>query len=232
MRICQVTLTVGGLGDAAAFYRDVLQLPVAVQTGQVEATVGSSSLVLEDGEPFAGVHHLAFGIAPADFVLAQDWLGERVELIADDGSVVIDGPAGWHSRSLYFLGPEEILLELIARDADAAVPASEGAVPRLLSISEVGIGVPDVAAAVRTLARQLDLPPFPPQGTSFAPVGGHDGLVILVDQERVWFPSYHQPAARGPLVLRVDAPYAAQVDLTPSVRMVASGSAGTGILAQ
>ncbi len=177
-------------------------------------TVGSSRLILEPGDRFHGVHHLAFGIGPADFQLAQAWLGQRVEAILVDGSEVIEGPEGWHSRSVYFLGPEDILLEFIAREADGHVPASEADVPRPLSISEVGIGVPDVSDAVATLTDQLGLPTFPPQGTHFAPVGGHDGLVILVDEERIWFPTASHQAARGPVVLEIEGPRPARVSLT------------------
>ncbi len=69
--------------------------------------------------------------------------------------------------------------------------------PRPLSLSEVGIGVPSVPEAVRALAGELGLPTFPPQGAQFAPVGDHDGLIILVDQNRIWFPTDAQQAARG-----------------------------------
>jgi len=221
VKVRQVTLTVEHLDEAASFYRDVLQLPVVTQDRRATVTVGSSRLVLEPGQRFRGVHHVAFGIAPADFARTRGWLQQRVELIVVDGSEVVDGPDGWSSRSVYFLGPEEILLELIARDVDAGVPRSRADGLRPVSISEVGIGVPDVAEAVRTLTRELDLAPFPPQGQLFAPVGGHHGLVVLVQEERVWFPSHHQPAARGPVVLEIDAPTAGRLSLTPQASIVA-----------
>jgi catechol-2,3-dioxygenase len=107
---------------------------------------------------------------------------------------------------VYFHGPEEILLEFIARQADAEIPGGTGPVPRPLSISEVGIGVPDVGAAVSELTDTLGLPTFPPQEAQFAPVGNHDGLLILVDHERVWFPTRTHQAARGPLTARIHAP--------------------------
>jgi len=107
MQIQEVALTVSGLAAAARFYHDVLELPVAEQSGQVTVTIGSSRLVLEEGDPFAGAHHLAIGIAPADFEVARGWLSQRVEPIVVDGSEVIEGPEGWDSRSVYFLGPED-----------------------------------------------------------------------------------------------------------------------------
>jgi len=161
VKIRQVAVTVDRLDQAANFYRDVLQLPIHAQAEQVTVTVGSSRLILEAGDHFDGVHHVAFGIAPADFEFTRGWLGQRVDPILVDGSEVIEGPEGWHSKSVYFLGPEDILLEFIARDADDHASASEADAPQPLSISEVGIGVPDVAGAVATLTEQLGLPAFP-----------------------------------------------------------------------
>jgi len=223
VQIEEVTLTVTGLAAAARFYRDVLELPVAEQSGQAAVTIGSSRLVLQEGDQFAGAHHLAIGIAPADFEVARGWLGQRVEPIAVDGSEVIEGPEGWNSRSLYFLGPEGIVLELIARDADSSAPAGDGQAPRPLSLSEVGIGVPSVADAVRALTGELGLPTFPPQGAQFAPVGGHDGLIILVDQNRIWFPTDAQQAARGPVTVKLAAPRAGRLSLRQSATLVADG---------
>lgn len=178
---------------------------------------------MEEGAEFSGVHHLAIGIAPADVEVARDWLSQRVEPFVVDGSEVIDGPEGLDSRSVYFLGPEDIVLELIARDADSCAPAGDGRVPRPLSLSEVGIGVADVAAAVRALTGELGLPTFPPQGALFAPVGGHDGLIILVDQDRIWFPMDAQQPARGPVRVTVAAPRAGRLALRRSATDIAAG---------
>ena len=214
-------MTVARPDQAAAFYRDVLELPVQTTGGRVTVTIGSSRLVLEQGDQFAGVHHLAVGIAPADFELARTWLAHRVEPISVDGSEVIDGPDGWNSRSLYFLGPEDIVLEYIARQAHGHLPAGDGQAPRPLSLSEIGIGVPDVGAAVRALDRVLGLPPFPPQGSQFAPVGDHDGLIILVDQERIWFPTAALQAAHGPVTVQLAAARPGRLSLRESAAVIA-----------
>ena len=126
MKIGQASLTVSRLDQAADFYRDILELPVVARDGSATVTIGSSRLVLEPGEDFDGVHHLAFGIAPVDFELARTWLSQRVEPIVVDGSEVIEGPEGWNSRSVYFLGPEDIVLEFIARDT-SGIAAGPGA---------------------------------------------------------------------------------------------------------
>ena len=51
MKIREVTITVRHLDGAAAFYRDVLRMPVDEQRDRVAVTVGSSRLILVPAEP-------------------------------------------------------------------------------------------------------------------------------------------------------------------------------------
>ncbi|WP_051025012.1 VOC family protein [Nocardia aobensis] len=205
MKILEVELTTTNLAASTEFYRDLLGLTVTTQPEGIVVDIGSSRLRVRAGAAFDGVHHLAFGISPLDFDSARRWLRQRTELITVAGSDIIDGPEGWDSRSLYFRGPEGILLELIARQADRAVPGSADETPRLLSISEVGIGVPDVRQTVRHLAEAFEIPPFPPQLPGFAPVGSHDGLLILANSGRIWFPTEQDIPATGPLSIHIES---------------------------
>ncbi len=225
MKICGVTLTVQDLAGSVQFYRDILGLRVEQNANRAVVHAGASQLTLVRGNQFDGVHHVAFGIVPSEFELAHTWLCERVSLIAADGSQVIVGPTGWNSRSLYFLGPEDIILELIARDADVDAIPGNGESPRILSISEIGIGVTDVPATVQRLSTELALPPFGNQGEKFAPVGNHDGLLIVVDQERIWFPTRSLRPARGPLDVHIETPIvSAQIHLTPATAISTTGN--------
>lgn len=223
MKIVEVTLTVMDLNAAVAFYRDRLEMPVDQINRQAVVQVGASQLTLMEGDQFDGVHHVAFGIPPSDFEVARKWLASRVETIVVDGSDVINGPEGWESKSLYFLGPEDIILELIARQADSQEIGGGGQGPRLLSISEIGVASPEVASTVRELTENLGLSRFPPQGEQFAAVGDHDGLLIVVDQERIWFPTQSLRPARGPLKIRLEAPRdASHLSLTESITITSS----------
>ncbi|MEV5649504.1 VOC family protein [Nocardia sp. NPDC052254] len=214
MKILEVELTASNLDLVAEFYRDLLGLEVDSRAEGIAVEIGSSRLVVTEGPSFAGVHHLAFGISPRDVDLARQWLRQRVEPITLAGVDTFDGPPGWDSRSVYFEGPEGIVLELIARHADRSEPATAGDAPRLLSISEVGIGVPDVGSAVGRLADAFGLPRFPPQLSGFAPVGGHDGLLIVVESQRLWFPSGEDLPARGPVTVRIESAASGEVALT------------------
>lgn len=203
MRILSASITVQDVAKAARFYRETLQLPVEETPSRAVVTAGSSRLVLTAGGRFDGVHHLAFGIPPSDFGLAREWLAERVPLLLSGGSDVIVSSAAWSSRSLYFPGPEGIILEFIARDADAAAAPSAGPGPRVLSISEVGIGVADVLGAVAQISRELAVPVFHDLSGTFASMGSHDGLLIIVHEDRIWFPTADSRPARGPLAVDI-----------------------------
>lgn len=206
MKIFEVELTVQDLAEAVNFYREVLEMPVDQNDDHAVIRTGSSKLILVEGDQFDGVHHVAFGISPSDFEVARKWLKSRVEIIVVDGSDIIDGPDGWNSQSLYFLGPEDIILELIARQADSHVSGGDGVKPRILSISEIGIATGDVPATVKELTDKLSLSTFFSQGAQFAPVGDHDGLLIVADQERIWFPTQSLLPARGPLKVHLESP--------------------------
>lgn len=204
MKILNVSITVQDLEKSVRFYRDILLLPVEVSTASAEVTIGSSRLTLSTGDRFDGVHHLAFGILPSEFELAHEWLARRVSLLQAEGSDIILGSDDWKSRSLYFSGPEGIILEFIARDADATTLVNTGANPHMLSISEVGIGVEDVLDTVAALSEELAVPNFFDCSNTFASMGSHDGLLIIVQKERLWFPSKVSKPARGPLTVQIE----------------------------
>jgi catechol 2,3-dioxygenase-like lactoylglutathione lyase family enzyme len=221
MKILNVSITVRDLEKSAQFYRDILLLPVEATPTGAEVTIGSSRLTLTTGDGFEGVHHLAFGILPSEFELAHEWLARRVTLLQADGSEVILGSDDWKSRSLYFLGPGGIILEFIARDADGSVMTSKGKNPHMLSISEVGVGVEDVLDTVATLSEDLAIPNFYDLSSSFASMGSHDGLLIVVQRDRLWFPNKVSKSARGPLVVRIESPMRkSRVNLGPGISVV------------
>lgn len=213
MDIRQAQLATRSLDDTARFW-ERLGCPVDRADGVVEVVVGSTRLLFRELPGMTGALHLAITIPTGTFAAAAEWIAGIATVLVDaDGRDEFEGPPNWNSRSVYFDGPDQQLLELIERrDLAAAAPAS--AVP-LLSVSEVGIVVPDVLGAVGTL-RRAGLEPYAnPAGEGFAAVGDVDGLVILVSPERRWFPTADRLPSTAPVVLDVglDTP----VELTEGV---------------
>lgn len=218
MDIRQAQLATRSLDDTARFW-ERLGCPIDRADGVVEVVVGSTRLLFRELPGMTGALHLAITIPAGTFDLAAEWIAGIATVLVDaDGRDAFEGPPNWNSRSVYFEGPDQQLLELIER-RDLVAPAAPASAPAsvvpLLSVSEVGIAVPDVLGAVETLRRAGLEPYADPAGEGFAAVGDVDGLVILVSPERRWFPTADRLPSTAPVVLDVglDTP----VELTPGV---------------
>jgi catechol 2,3-dioxygenase-like lactoylglutathione lyase family enzyme len=168
MLITQVELPVSDAVQAARFYGDVLDLPTRTGGGVVEVEVGLSVLLLHPGPVEPGAYHCAITVPEDRFAEAKAWLQERVPLLGRDGLDEFTLEAPWNSNSLYFAGPDGILLELIARhELPAASSSGRFTSAQMLRISEIGLAVPDVPAAVATLQNAFGLPcSAPPRQSS------------------------------------------------------------------
>ncbi len=200
MEIRQVQLATRAPDETAHFY-ERLGCPVVVDRDAAHVTVGSTQLVFRVLDGMIGAHHLAFTIPTGSFAAAKSWIAGVATVLGADDSDEFEGPPNWNSRSVYFEGPDRQLLELIERrdlsPAGAADPA------RLVSVSEVGLAVPDVLGAVDALRHHgLEAYANPP-GPDFAPVGDVHGLLILVSPGRKWFPTLDRAPSTAPVVVDV-----------------------------
>lgn len=213
MHIRRVHLTTRAPNEVADFYRR-LGCPVSDEGAAVLVSVGRTTLVFDHLDGMTGAHHLAFTIPTGTFDSARSWITERARVLhARDGEEVFEGPPGWNSRSVYFDGPDEQLLELIER-RDLPPGAGQG-LPG--SVSEVGIAVPDVLGVVDALGRHGVHPYGGPPDAGFAPIGDVDGLLVLVSTERKWFPTLDRRASTAPVV--VDIGLGTLIEPAPGVRL-------------
>jgi catechol 2,3-dioxygenase-like lactoylglutathione lyase family enzyme len=182
---------------SAAFYRDVLQLPVE----GTRVRVGWSEIELIPADGVVGCVHLAFNVAPDRFEDAERWAIERAPLLQDmHGTTRFPLSRGWDSESVYFAGPDAAVLELIARRRLPAPTPVQGPFhgSELLCVSEVGLPSADVSGVTRSVGNHFRMPPLEAPTPVFAPLGDDEGLLIVVDHERRWFPEQRRlPWARG-----------------------------------
>lgn len=200
MRINVVELPVSNVAAVAAWFGEVMQLPVRGDAVQI----GWTMLKLRDAgtDPVGGVH-LAFNVPADRFKAATRWLLARSPLQCNAaGEAHFTFGGRWDSESIYYDGPDALILELIAR---RRLPASgrtgqfHGS--ELTCISEVGLPVADVAALHARADTAFGLQPLSPPTPHFAALGGDEGLLIVVDATRCWFPEQKVlPNARGIVV--------------------------------
>ena len=198
MFIDDVRIGTADLRRTARFYRDVLELPVESSGAVAVVTVGRSTITLVERPRLRESNHIAITIPKDSFARAKAWLTERVEPMSwDDGETELRLGEPWNSESVYFLGPDDLILELITRghlDNATDEPFSSA---QLLCVSEVGLGAPSGAGAFAEVRAVFDIDSFAGESPDFTAAGDQDGLLILVTEARPWFPTSYMLAATG-----------------------------------
>lgn len=223
MQIMSVDTVTRSIAETAAYYETVLGLPVRKEIGAVEVTVGRSVIRFREDADAEGDQHFAFLIDEARFDAARAFLAAGPGLLGDGDRTEFEAQSAWNARSLYFSGPDRSVLEVIARrdlpqplsagngsSAKASISHVPGAqlVPfgpgDLLSVSEVGIAVPDVAGTADRLT-DAGIGRYPDGSATFSPAGHIDGMLILVSPGRTWFPTSDRVVAEPPVTVVAQA---------------------------
>lgn len=197
MRITELELPVSDVDSVAQWFAATLEQRVEGH----RVHIGWSTLILvpANGRPLGGVH-IAFNVPDNRFPEAMDWLRARSPLQTNpEGKDYFALPGSWRSQSVYFSGPDGLILELIGRQRLPASPRSGLFRGRELTcISEIGLPCGDVSAMRQQLEAALAIRPLSEPSAAFAPLGDDEGLLILVDATRRWFPEgVDLPNAQG-----------------------------------
>ncbi len=144
-----------------------------------------------------------FAVNVGHFGDAVDWARGQAELIEDDVPF-----EAWRARAAYYFDPVGNLVELIARER---APGEE----LLLEVSEVGVPVADVGAAVDFLEAELDLPHFSGDRVNFSAVGDDHGLFIVVPVGRAWLFT-DRPASDAPVRVTIEGSAASELRIPGS----------------
>lgn len=221
MQIDEAVLPTRSTSAVAAFF-DRLGCAVSLDGPGVTATIGRSRVCFTESD-FEGAHHLAFTVPTGTFDLARRWLEQRAALLVVGDRTVFDGPPSWDSRSVYFDGPDGQVLELIERRALPPRHVEAFTADDLVCVSEIGVAVPDVLAAVATL-RAAGFQPYGNEpAADFAAAGDAEGLLILVKPGRAWFPTTTRPVADTPVTIRTALQH--ETMLGPGKRLEPRGAA-------
>lgn len=199
MQIKEALLPTRSTSAVAAFF-DRLGCVVTRDGPSVTVKIGLSQVRFVEKD-FDGSHHLAFTIPTGTSDRAHQWLEQRTPLLSGDDRTEFEGPESWNSRSMYFNGPDGQVLELIERRVLPTRHVESFTADDLECVSEIGVAVPDVLAAVTTL-RAAGIQPYGNKPTGdFAAVGDIDGLLILVSPGRAWFPTTSRHVADTPVTV-------------------------------
>lgn len=204
MKIQQLTINTRNFAEMKQFYDEKLGLSVAEeQSDRVRIQAGGSQLILQkaaaSGEQ--SMYHIAFTIPTNQLGGAKEWLTQRgITLFRDQ-----DGDQfhfeNWNADALYFYDPDENLIEFIAHHSFDNAKDENFTSSQLLRISEIGLPVNEVEAAVERIQTKLGLSMWSGDGRQFAAMGDAEGLLIVVDRNRPWFPDGRAPIVSGTRVV-------------------------------
>ncbi|RAK70285.1 VOC family protein [Hymenobacter edaphi] len=195
MKITLLSLLTAELPALRHFYGQVLGLTVAVaedDPGAIRVEVGYSQLRFYPApagtRPF---YHVAFSVPHNQLAAARQWVQARTPLLPVPAGGFVADFADWNAHAFYFLDPAGNVLECIARHALPNASSAPFSAASLLGISEIGLVVADVPAALKRVCAETAAPVFHrgPVREDFAAVGDDDGLLILVREGRAWFPT-------------------------------------------
>jgi catechol-2,3-dioxygenase len=132
-----------------------------------------------------------FAVNVASLPAAVEWARAQAELIADDVPF-----EAWRARAAYYYDSDGNIVELIARER---APGTE----LLMEVSEVGLPVSDVGAAVDFLQAELGLEDFDGDREKFHALGDDHGLFIVVPVGREWLFT-DRPASDAPVRVTIE----------------------------
>lgn len=203
MRIEQLILDTGKLSSLKDFYKIKLGMNVTGETANSFTIQTSSTNIifnLSTGlqNPF---YHFAFNIPENQFMEAKNWAKERVELISLNGEDEFDFK-NWNAHSVYFYDPAGNIVELIARHNLQNASDEKFTGNSILKISEMGLPVRDPSMFYEKLKQVLELPNFSGDMKTFIAAGDEDGLFIIVNEGRNWFPDC-QSAKIFPALIKI-----------------------------
>lgn len=191
MHITAATLKTPALAQQRSFYTDVLGLPlIAESTNRFTVQAGNTALTFEAAAPGTRPHyHFAFNIPENKLEEAKAWLASRHPVLTDAEGNDVAHFVSWNAHAFYFHDGAGFGAEFIARhNLDTATAAPFGP-DQILSLSEISLPAPDVAALTRHLNELQGWQVFPggrAPSDSFDPVGDDYGLLLIPRVGRSW----------------------------------------------
>lgn len=205
MRFSQVQLSTVKLQAQQHFYTEQLGFPLVMQSESAfTVRVGSTHLTFnQTSAPQEPTYHFAFNVPENQIDSALSWVEPRAEVIRTNGKAVYLASDAWNADLLYFYDAAGNIVEFIARHNLNNATQQPFSTDSILNVSEVGIVVPDVPEYLVWLEEHLGQTMWQGNGQDFAAVGDEQGLLIVAQQGRNWFPLDNMPATVHPTTVSI-----------------------------
>ncbi|MBE99534.1 hypothetical protein [Flavobacterium coralii] len=191
MKILELELLSDNLIQTEAFYKRVLRLqPYLKQDNKrLYYQVGYTKLIFSNSDNVQPVYHFAIDVPNNRFTEALQAVKQLVNILPVQGNDVADF-TNWDAHSFYFYDNNGNIVELITRYANRSYDNAAFSAASYISISEIGLVAPKVPTFADLLILKFGVPDFhrQPRGEKFTVLGDDDGLFIIAESGREWFP--------------------------------------------
>ncbi len=201
MKILELELLSDNITETESFYKEVLGLePYLKENGTLLFyQIGYTKLIFRKSENVNPIYHFAIDVPNNRFDEGHYYMKGRVDIIPVHGGSNIADFRNWHARSFYFYDNNGNIVEFITRyenDTSSDISFSHKS---YLSISEIGLVTRKVPDFADMFIAKFGIPVFhrQPRAERFTVLGDDEGLFILAEKGREWYPvkvkahSYH-----------------------------------------
>ncbi|RZJ63819.1 MAG: hypothetical protein EOO45_20100 [Flavobacterium sp.] len=190
MKITGIELLTDSLADTKNFYTTILGLIADDKEDSIVFTIGRTKLIFRESESIKPIYHFAIDVPNNLFEASYEFVKSQIDIIPINSETEIADFVNWDAKSFYFYDNNRNILEFITRFANKTIADSPFTCKSLICISEIGIVTDDVPAYADELLKKFGTPIFhrQPAGEKFTVCGTDDGLFILVEKGREWYP--------------------------------------------
>jgi hypothetical protein len=192
MKIKEIEILSDDLKGTLDFYSGGLALPVILESETIlRFKAGHSILTFLKSFNVKPQYHFAFTIPENKLEEALQFISARTKIIAVPDQQLVADFFKWNAKAFYFLDNNGNIVEFIVRydlNYTSEIPFNGKS---MLSISEIGIVTEDVRSLADKLmaGEKINLFPKQERHPDFTVLGDDHGLLILVREDRDWYPT-------------------------------------------
>jgi catechol-2,3-dioxygenase len=192
MKIIELELLSADIRETERFYKKVFGLrPYSVDMSAIAFRIGHTRLIFRQANGIKPVYHFAVDVPNNRFDEAYKFIKSTTPTIpVTHGSDIADF-VNWDAKSFYFYDNNGNIVEFITRYSTRAFSDEPFSGRSYISISEIGLLTNNVPELADRLLKEFGIPVFhrQPRGERFTVSGDDDGVFILAEKGREWYPT-------------------------------------------
>ena len=192
MEIKEIVIQTDDLKGTENFYANVLGFElIKKEQNTIAFLAGNSILSFIKSTNLNPKYHFAFNIPKNKLNEATIWLNSKVNLLLNDENEIITDFGDWNAKAIYFYDNNNNIVEFITRFDLTNETEKKFDASSVLSISEIGIVANDPMKLASQIMDKNHLKYFEKgkQSENFFSIGDDNGLVIIVKNDRKWYPT-------------------------------------------